>query len=75
MEWINMHISKIHTKFQLGKLKRIFLVKDMRVTLTSRNKVCGYVTVSYGSRFGPVVGSCEDSNELPDSIKGGKFLD
>jgi hypothetical protein len=30
---------------------------------------------SSGSRYGPVVGSCEHSNELSDSIKGEEFLD
>jgi len=30
---------------------------------------------SYGSRYEPVVGSCEHSNEPLGCIKGGVFLD
>jgi hypothetical protein len=31
-------------------------------------------TVKYGSGQGLVVGFCEHGNELPGSMKGGKFL-
>jgi hypothetical protein len=69
------------TNFLLENLKGRDHAEDLGIDgkiilewiLERRGKMCGLN--ASGSRWAPVGGSCEYSNEPLGSIKGGKFLD
>jgi hypothetical protein len=45
------------------------------IQMSSKNMIIGCGLYSSGPGDGPQAGSCENSNELSRSLKGGKFLD